>query len=211
MLRRIDPIKVQYKKTSEFALVMTLFMLTVLFTASKRFDQVAAEQIMEANIIDVINVPIFKEERKLEPPKKPTLPIEAEDEDIPDDATIDMTEINWDAVQDVPPPPDEGENEVKFTAYDTPPEVVGGFAQIAKKLVYPELAVKAGVEGRVIIEIKLSKTGQILDAKVVQSLGNNGCDEAAIEAIKSVKWKPAYQRDKPVNVIVSIPVIFRLK
>ena len=66
-------------------------------------------------------------------------------------------------------------------------------------------------EGRVIIEIKLSKTGQILDTKVVKSLGNNGCDEAAIDAIKKVKWEPAYQRDKPVNVIVSIPVVFRLK
>ncbi|RMF56682.1 MAG: energy transducer TonB, partial [Calditrichaeota bacterium] len=32
-----------------------------------------------------------------------------------------------------------------------------------------------------------------------------------IQAIKSVRWKPAKQRDRPVKVWVGIPVIFKLK
>lgn len=212
MTKRIDPIKKQYKKMIEVGLVFTLLSLTALSVASKRFDQAVAQQVHEADIIDVIDVPITIQQRTQRPPDRPTMPVETEDEDVPDDATIDLTDINWDAVAAVPPPPpEENEQDIEFEAYDKAPEVVGGFAEIAKNLVYPELAVKAGVEGRVVIEIKLSKTGQILDTRVVQSLGNNGCDEAAINAIKSVQWKPAYQRDKPVNVIVSIPVVFRLK
>jgi len=26
-----------------------------------------------------------------------------------------------------------------------------------------------------------------------------------------IEWKPAYQRDKPVTVRISVPVVFRLK
>jgi len=51
----------------------------------------------------------------------------------------------------------------------------------------------------------------VIKVIVIKSLGNNGCDEAAINAIKSVKWKPAKQRDKPVKVSVGIPVVFKLK
>lgn len=212
MIKRIDPIKQQYKKMTELGLVLTLFILTLLFIASKQIDKPVAEQVLEADPIDVIEVPATIQQRTTRPPERPSVPIETEDEDVPDDATIEMTDINWELAAVVPPPPPEDDiQEIEFQPYDKAPEVVGGFVEIAKHLVYPELAVKAGVEGRVVIEIKLSKTGQILDTKVIQSLGNNGCDEAAIDAIKKVKWKPAYQRDKPVNVIVSIPVVFRLK
>jgi TonB family protein len=45
----------------------------------------------------------------------------------------------------------------------------------------------------------------------VKPLGNSGCNEAAIQAIKSVEWKPALQKDKPITVWVSVPVEFSLK
>ena len=47
--------------------------------------------------------------------------------------------------------------------------------------------------------------------RILVPLGNSGCNEAAVAAIKAVKWKPAKQRDKPVAVWVSIPVKFKLK
>ncbi len=62
-----------------------------------------------------------------------------------------------------------------------------------------------------IVNVILSKDGRVIGTEVIKSLGNNGCDEAAIRAIKSVKWKPAYQRDKPVKVKIAISVVFRLK
>ena len=57
----------------------------------------------------------------------------------------------------------------------------------------------------------IDENGRVVDTKILKSLGNNGCDEAAVAAIKSVKWKPAKQRDKPVKVWVGIPVVFMLK
>jgi TonB family protein len=100
---------------------------------------------------------------------------------------------------------------IQFVPYDVPPNPVGGFAAIQKKLVYPEIARQAGVEGTVIIYAKVSKDGKIIDTRIVKPLVNSGCNEAAIQAIKSVEWKPALQRDKPVTVWVSVPVKFKLK
>ena len=212
MTKRIDPLKMNYKKKIELGLVVALFLLTSLFTASKRFEQHAVERVPEFEPLDVVEVPTTKQENRQRRPERPTLPVETEDEDVPADATIDFTDINLDMAHVTPPPPPEEEEEhIEFVVYDKAPEIVGGYAELAKHLVYPEIARKAGVEGKVIVNVKLSKEGKVLGTEVIKSLGKNGCDEAAIDAIKAVTWKPAYQRDRPVNVIVAVTVIFRLK
>lgn len=109
-----------------------------------------------------------------------------------------------------PPPPKVEDEEIKFVPFDVPPKPIGGFEAIQEKLTYPEIARKAGIEGTVIINVKISEKGDVVAAKVVKSLGNNGCAESAIEAIKAVKWEPAIQRDKPVEVWVAVPVKFAL-
>lgn len=59
--------------------------------------------------------------------------------------------------------------------------------------------------------MQFDEKGKVAGTKVLQSLGNNGCDEAAIAAVKKVKWKPAIHRKNPVKVWFSVPVVFRLK
>ena len=100
--------------------------------------------------------------------------------------------------------------EADFVAYDTPPQPVGGFAAVQKNLIYPDISRKAGVEGIVYVKVQVDENGNVVETEIIKSLGDNGCDEAAVAALKSVKWKPAMQRDKPVKVWVSIPVKFRL-
>jgi len=99
----------------------------------------------------------------------------------------------------------------KFVAYDEAPKPVGGFAAIQKNLVYPETARKTGVEGRVVVNIHIDVNGNVTEAKIQQSLGENGCNEAAINALKSVKWEPAKQDGNPVSVWIGVPVVFKLK
>jgi len=110
-----------------------------------------------------------------------------------------------------PPPPPEGADEY-FVPYDEPPEPIGGFTAIQKNLVYPELARKAGIEGTVVVMAQISENGDVLKTNIHRSLGeDNGCDEAAIEAIRSIKWTPAKYEGKPVAVWISVPVKFRLR
>jgi TonB family protein len=119
--------------------------------------------------------------------------------------TIPLTpEKNIDAAL----PPEQTES--VFVAYDEAPEPIGGFAAIQKNLQYPEIARKAGIEGRVILNVLVAENGEIDEIKVLKSLGHNGCDEAAMVAVRAVKWKPAMQKGKPVKVWVGIPVIFKL-
>ena len=97
-----------------------------------------------------------------------------------------------------------------FVAYDEPPQPVGGFAALQRHLVYPERARKAGVEGRVYVNVHVNEKGEVDDTRILKSLGNNGCDEAAVLAIKSATWQPAKLKGKPVAVWVGIPVVFKL-
>jgi TonB family protein len=97
-----------------------------------------------------------------------------------------------------------------FVPYDEPPQPIGGFEAIQKNLVYPELAQKAGIEGTVHLHVKIDENGNVVDTKILRPLGDSGCNEAAVAAIKSAIWKPAKANGKPVTVWVAVPVRFKL-
>ena len=205
-------LRLKYKKNIELGLVLGLAVLVGMFQASKRSDRDIDTQDKVDLTIEVQEIPQTEQVKRPPAPQRPSIPIESEDEDIPEDATIEMTEINLDELPPPPPPPaEEAEETPIFVAYDDPPQPLGGFAGIQKNLVYPEIARKAGVEGRVYVNVLIDERGNVIDTKILKSLGNNGCDEAAVAAIRKAKWKPAKQRDKPVKVWVGIPVVFKLK
>ena len=97
-----------------------------------------------------------------------------------------------------------------FVKYDKAPEPVGGFAAIQKNVHYPRIAKQAGIEGRVILNVLVHKSGRVDSVIVLKSLGESGCDQAAMAAVKAVQWQPAQQDGTPVSVWVGIPVIFKL-
>ena len=106
-------------------------------------------------------------------------------------------------------PPADNEDDYKYVPHDELPTPIGGAEAYYKNLVYPEIARKAGIEGNVVIYAQISESGDVLRTKVVQSLFPS-CDEAAAEAIKSVKWNPAKNQGKPVTVWKAVSVFFRL-
>lgn len=204
-------LRVKYKKVIEFTLVLSLLFCILLFQAFKKFEHGKKESNIEVQKIQAEEIPQTQQEKLPPPPSRPAIPIESESEDIPEDATMEETDINFDEVPPPPPPPPVDDDQIQFIPYDEAPEPIGGFAAIQKNLKYPEIARKAGIEGTVIIYAKISTKGKVINTKVVKPLGNSGCNEAAINAIKKVKWKPAMQRDKPVTVWVSVPVKFKLR
>ncbi|MFH1943710.1 MAG: energy transducer TonB [bacterium] len=105
------------------------------------------------------------------------------------------------------------DTEPQFVPFDNPPTPIGGYDSIYKHLAYPEIARRAGIEGRVVIWTQINKDGNVTQTKVKDSLGpNNGCDESAMNAIKAVQWTPGMKDGKPVNFCwVAVPVEFKLK
>jgi len=114
-----------------------------------------------------------------------------------------------------PPPPVEDrkiveEENIYFIAAEEMPEPIGGIAEIQKKIVYPEIAKRAGVEGKVYVLAFVNEQGKVTDAKIMKGIGA-GCDEAALDAVKKTKFKPGKQRGKPVKVQVWVHVNFKLQ
>lgn len=110
------------------------------------------------------------------------------------------------------PPKEEiviNEEPVYFVAVEEMPEPIGGISGIQKRIVYPELAKRAGVEGKVLVLAFVDESGNVTKAEVIKGIGL-GCNEAAINAILQTKFKPGIQRGKPVKVRVTIPVTFKL-
>lgn len=106
--------------------------------------------------------------------------------------------------------PDSLRGEIFFVAAERMPEPVGGIAAIQQKIKYPEIAKRAGIEGKVFIRAYINEQGKVIHTSVIKGLGA-GIDEAAMDAIKQTVFKPAMQRGKPVKTQVSVPIIFRLQ
>lgn len=204
-------LKLQYNKMLELGLIISLVLHIVVMQGLKKFEVKTETKTVKMADLQVEEIPQTQQEKSAPAPARPTVPIASEDEDLPDDETIEFTDLDLDDEPPPPPPPPEDAEAIVFVPFDEPPTPIGGFAAIQRKVVYPDIARRAGVEGRVTVYAQVDESGNVVRTKVVQSLGPNGCDEAAVKAIKSVKWKPAKQRDRAVKVWIAVPVDFRLK
>lgn len=64
---------------------------------------------------------------------------------------------------------------------------------IYKHLRYPKLAVEAGVEGTVYIEYDIDYQGNVVETRLLQSLGH-GCDEEAARVVRMLKFDTSKYR-----------------
>ena len=115
---------------------------------------------------------------------------------------------------EVPKEEKEAKAEV-FTYVEEMPTFPGGndafLSYVAQKIQYPEIAKRAGVEGRVAVSFVVSPSGAVSNVEVMKGIGA-GCDEEAIRVIRSMpKWNPGKQNGRPVNVKVFVPIVFKLQ
>lgn len=97
-----------------------------------------------------------------------------------------------------------------YVAVENMPEPIGGLKAIQEKIVYPEIAKRAGIEGKVYVLAFIDENGDVVSTKILKGIGA-GCDEAALYAVKQTKFKPGRQRGTPVKTQVSIPIVFKLQ
>ena len=101
-----------------------------------------------------------------------------------------------------------------FQVVEEMPEFPGGMGEcmkfIGKNIKYPTQAQENGIQGRVIVQMIVTKEGDIAEAKVVRNV-DPLLDAEALRVINSMpKWKPGKQKGEAVNVKYTIPVMFRL-
>jgi periplasmic protein TonB len=100
-------------------------------------------------------------------------------------------------IEDDGPPPD-------FVPYEKEPTVV---KRIEPK--YPDLALRAGLEGNVLVKVWVDKAGKVRKVVLLKSDAPL-FEEAAIAAANQWVFTPAVMQKGPVSVWVSIPFRFRL-
>ncbi len=102
-----------------------------------------------------------------------------------------------------------------YTYVEEMPSFPGGNDEVMKFIIsnitYPEIARRAGVNGRVMVQYVVEKTGEITNVAVLKGIGA-GCDEEAVRVVKMMpNWKPGKQNGKPVRVKMVVPILFRLQ
>ena len=203
----------KYKRIFETSLIISLAFLIIAFKFFPKFEAEKVELEGPQELLLVEDVENTKQEAAPPPPPKPPIPIEAPSDDVLEDIEISETELDVDAVIEAapPPPPEEDEGEpVFFVAVEEQPEPIGGIEAIQRAIIYPEIAKRAGVQGRVYVKAYVDKNGDVRKVDILKGIGA-GCDEAARDAVMKTKFRPGRQRGKPVNVQVSIPVVFKLQ
>ena len=93
---------------------------------------------------------------------------------------------------------------VPFVAIESQPELIH-----REPAIYPEIAKKMGLQGRVTVEVTIDAQGKPIQAKIVKS-ASDIFNEAAIEAVMKYTFKPAMMSTGPVTAKVYIPIDFRM-
>ena len=74
---------------------------------------------------------------------------------------------------------------------------------------YPAAAKSARVAGTVIIEATIGADGKVMNAKILRSVPM--LDQAALDAVKQWEYSPTRLNGKPVPVVMTVTVAFKLQ
>ena len=82
-------------------------------------------------------------------------------------------------------------------------------AFVSKTLVYPETAMQMGSQGRVVVQFRIKKDGNV---EVINTQGKDKILEKEARRVieKLPRLIPGKQRERPVAVIFSYPIVFKL-
>ena len=197
----VNPLKLKYPIVIRITGLIGVGLVIMNFLMFPRFQNTLEFEDVNRVIIENIDIPQTQQIDNTPPPVRPSIPVPSDDEDIADDLTLD--ELDFDDFNlDAPPPPPSGPK-VIFIPYDDPPVAITPI-----KPIYPEIAQEAGIEGVVIVQAFIDAKGRVKETLILKGVPNTGLDEAAMEAIRKTRFRPAKQRERPVGVWISIPVNF---
>lgn len=108
-------------------------------------------------------------------------------------------------IPELPPPPPPKSKD---------PLPIGGAIERPQKIrdvipVYPSLALRAGVEGTVILETVIGEDGRVWNLKLLRSIPM--LDQAAIDAVRQWQFTPPLLNRQPVTVVMTVTVTFTLQ
>ena len=109
----------------------------------------------------------------------------------------------------------EAKPEEVFKSVEQMPQFPGGDSALMKYLAshinYPPMAPENNVQGKVIVQFVVDKTGKVGEVKVVRSVDRD-LDHEAIRVCQALpKFTPGRQNGRPVSVWYTLPIQFKLQ
>jgi protein TonB len=94
--------------------------------------------------------------------------------------------------------------------YKLSPTPAKGYEEaIEKRIQYPEMARKAGIEGRVYLAVDVNSEGKVIGTHVLRGIGG-GCNEEAERVVSTAEFNPAVKNGRAVCSQDTMRVTFRL-
>jgi protein TonB len=187
---------------TSLSLVICLF----LFFPAVKVDTISLPSQEFVRFEDIANT---RQENRPPPPPRPLIPIETPDDQMLDDVALASTEMDITAEVPLFGQNAEENEEEYFVAVEEMPEIIGGYQSVYRRIVYPEIARRVGLQGRVFVAAFIDEKGIVTKVELVKGIGL-GCDEAAMAVVKETKFHPGKQRGKPVKTRLNIPIQFQL-
>jgi protein TonB len=149
---------------------------------------------------------------KLEPLVPHTTPVSTELPALPvgDEPSLAMASGKGTGDLPAPPPPPVA---VRPTPPPPPPVAAHEGANYLKnpRPAYPEIALRRGWEGDVLLRVRVSPDGRPASISVQKSSGRDLLDQAAVDAVRGWTFVPARQGSEAVAGWVSVPIVFHLQ
>jgi periplasmic protein TonB len=106
-----------------------------------------------------------------------------------------------------------GENSL-YTVLDVYPRFPGGDQArlyfLRTHIRYPDAALKAGVQGVVVLVFVIEVDGSVSNVQIAKGIGG-GCDDEAVRVVKAMPpWDPGKRSGRAVRVLVRMPIVFRI-
>lgn len=106
-------------------------------------------------------------------------------------------------------------DKVILTFTETMPEFPGGtdglYKFISKEVKYPKNLKKDKIEARVISKFIINKEGGIENIQIINKVEPEFAEEVIRVLNLMPNWSPGLQMGKPVNVVFTLPISFKLK
>ena len=105
-------------------------------------------------------------------------------------------------------------NQNVYDQVEQMPEFPGGMSAmidfLQTNLKYPEDAIKQKVGGRVMVMFVVETDGSLSNVRVARKVFPS-LDAEAVRVVKAMpKWKPGKEKDRPVRVNFTLPVVFNI-
>jgi TonB family protein len=82
---------------------------------------------------------------------------------------------------------------------------------LAAEIVYPPMAAKYNIQGKVYVQFMINEDGSVSDALVVRTL-HKDLDKEALRVVRNMPaWKPAVKEGKPVRTAYTCPIAFSME